>query len=66
MSQIKASADQSESFVFDLASQWQVKISDFLSWKAESRNVLMRHLDTIGAFCHKFSLTEVLCESPGS
>jgi hypothetical protein len=29
ISQIEASADQSETFVFDLASQWQVDISEF-------------------------------------
>jgi hypothetical protein len=44
--------------------RWTFQI--FGNLRVESRDVLTRHLDTIGAFCHKFSFTEVLCEPPES
>lgn len=62
--QIDASADQSQSSVIDLASQWYVEISDFLSKREKLRDVLITYLDTIGAFFRKFSLSDVLYESP--
>jgi hypothetical protein len=62
-SQIEVSADQSESFVFDLASQWQVDILDF--WKLEG-GVTRRFNEASrchrGLFCD-FSLKEVVRES---
>jgi hypothetical protein len=44
--------------------RWKFQI--FRSLGAKSWDVLMRHLDAIGALCRKCSLTEVRCESPES
>jgi hypothetical protein len=54
-SQTDASVDQLETSVSDLANQWHAEILDSENYRAELRDVLMRHLDAIGtSSCHKF------------